>query len=101
MYVGHQGADTVLKAGATRPSLLEKQGSDLVTMFLDENGRDIWQDEFKATLQSLAAVQDAYLGLLRQAYRMQRFFRIWTICGDRGGIGGTAVEGAGGGRPGQ
>jgi hypothetical protein len=42
-------------------------------MLLDESGRDIWRDEFNATLQALVAVQDAYLGLLRQAYRMQRY----------------------------
>lgn len=38
-------------------------------MLLDESGR--WRDEFNATMHALSALQDAYLGLLRQAHRMQ------------------------------
>ncbi|MFZ5768611.1 MAG: hypothetical protein ACOY3F_07940 [Bacillota bacterium] len=40
-------------------------------MLLDENGRDVWRDEFNATMHALSALQDAYLALLRQLYRMQ------------------------------
>ena len=40
-------------------------------MLLDESGRDVWRDEFNATMHALSALQDAYLGLLRQAHRIQ------------------------------
>jgi hypothetical protein len=74
----------MLEAGATRPSFLGRGNQEVVNVLLDESGRDVWRDEFNATMHALSALQDAYLALLRQVNRMQA--RVVKVGGERPAI---------------